>query len=209
MNYKKLKIALDEVLDGKHDAKFEEVIGSIHCMSRARVYAVINAVVSSMDPDEVYVEVGTYQGGSIISALLHNDASAIGVDSFGEFKDTNSMERTMENLLRFGVQARVGMLNMGYQKFFSEVDPRINIGAYYYDGEHNYEGQLAGMEAAWPYLHPGSIVMVDDLIYPEVSRAVNQFIANHVNNLKFTFVILPTESIDPVWWNGVCVLQVT
>lgn len=207
MDYQKLNSILPAVINGENDYMFQPVVDSLHCMSTPRVYAILNAVVSSTTG--IYVEVGTYQGGSLISALLGNDRQALGVDSFGEFTATNNLQTTVGNLEKFQVADRVQMHNMGFKEFFSKVPASFQIDAYYYDGEHNYDGQLAGMEAAWPYLRPGSAVIVDDLIYPEVTHAVNQFIANHARNLKFNFIMMPNESTDPVWWNGVCVLQVT
>lgn len=207
MDYKLLQTKLNEVLSGSHDSRFADVLSSIHCMSRARVYAVLNACVSAMDPGEIYVEVGTYQGGSLISALRDNDARAIGVDSFGEFKATNSLELTTKNLQTFGVLDRVTLHNMGFKEFFAQCSSDLNIQVYYYDGAHDYETQLAGMEAGWKFLQKGSIILVDDYTYPEVSRAVNQFIANHVGEIKFQFVMLPTENTDEIWWNGCVVMR--
>jgi len=209
MNHQDLQNRLESVLAGGHDQRFDDVLSSLHCMSRPRVYAVLNACVSAMDPGELYVEVGTYQGGSLISALRDNDARAIGVDSFGEFKETNNQEITRRNLATFfSVSPRVVLYNMGFKEFFAQCSANLKIQVYYYDGAHDYETQLAGMEAAWKFLLPGSIVLVDDLTYPEVTRAVNQFISNHVGNLKIKFVMLPEQNTDEIWWNGVCVLQV-
>ena len=208
MNYPKLKQQLEEVLAGARDWMFEGVMANLHCMSRPRVYAVINAIVSSMDMGELYVEIGCYQGGSLISALLGNDARAIGVDNFAEFQTTNNFEQTAENLKVFGVAERVNLKNMSYQDFFAQVPADFQIQTYYYDGAHDYPSQLAGMEAGWPFLHSGSIILIDDYFYPEVSRAVNQFVANHINAIKFQFVFLPTEGLDETYWNGVVVMRV-
>jgi len=208
MNYSKLKSMLEDVLAGHRDRFFEPVLAGMHCMSRPRVYAVLNACVSAMDPGELYVEVGTYQGGSLISALLGNEARAIGVDSFGEFKQTNNYEITTNHLSAFGVLDRVTLHNMRFQEYFfahHPVDRKIQV--YYYDGAHDYQTQLAGMEAAWDFLQKGSILLVDDYTYPEVSRAINQFVANHVDQVKFQFVMLPIENVDDTWWNGCVVLR--
>jgi cephalosporin hydroxylase len=186
---------------------FDDVLASVHCMSRPRVYAVLNACVSAMDPGELYVEVGTYQGGSLISALRDNDARAVGVDSFGEFQTTNNQETTLKNLETYGVLPRVALHNMGFQEYFALVPADFRIQVYYYDGAHDYETQLAGMEAAWPFLQKGSIVLVDDYSYSEVSRAVNQFVANHIDQIKFQFVMLPIENVDETWWNGCVVMR--
>jgi hypothetical protein len=158
MNNTKLYELLEDAMQGKRDLMFADVISNIHCMSRARVYAIINAVVSSLEEGEIYVEVGAYQGGSLISALLGNISKAIGVDSFSEFKETNSYEQTQRNLETYKVDDRATLLNMSYQEFFAELSPDFRIRAYYYDGEHNYHGQLAGMEAAWKFLSSGSLV---------------------------------------------------
>lgn len=208
MNYAKLKEMLQEVLAGRHDERFAGVVSTLHCMSTPRVYAVINVAVSCMEPNELYVEVGTYQGGSLISALLGNSARAMGIDSFGEFKDTNSLERTVGNLEKFGISDRVEFHNMGFAEFFASRPAEFRIQVYYYDGAHDYETQLAGMEASWPFLSPGSLIIVDDYTYREVARAVNQFVANHIDHVKFQFVMLPTEDFDPIWWNGCLVMKV-
>jgi len=207
MNDQKLQELLEETLAGKRDHLFEPVLAGMHCMSRPRVYAVLNACVSAMEPGELYVEVGTYQGGSLVSALLGNDAQAIGVDSFGEFTQTNDIGLTTQNLYGFDVLNRVALLNMTFKDFFAMYPPS-KIQVYYYDGAHDYETQLAGMEAAWSFLQNGSIVLVDDYIYPEVSRAVNQFVANHIGQVKFLFVMLPMQNTDKTWWNGCVVMRI-
>lgn len=208
MNYPKLRNELESALAGEKDDCFSEIFKSLHCMSAPRVYAVINAIVSCMDAGEMYIEVGCYQGGSLIAALLDNQAQAIGVDNYSEFQTTSSFQRTLNNLNQFGVAPRVSLKNMSYKDFFADVLLDFQIAAYYYDGEHNYEGQLAGMEIAWSHLHSGSIVIVDDLFYPEVNRAVNQFIANHVSQVRVLCAIDSLNDCDSVWWNGVCVLRV-
>lgn len=207
MNYQMLKTRLEDVLAGQCDHMFDDVLSSIHCMSRPRVYAVLNACVSAMGSSDLYVEVGTYQGGSLVSALRDNDAFAVGVDSFSEFQQTNNLEITRRNLETFGVLDRVTLYNMGFQEYFAHCPADIKIQVYYYDGAHDYETQLAGMEAAWPFLQKGSIILVDDYTYPEVSRAINQFVANHVGEVKFVFVMLPTENTDGTWWNGCVVMR--
>jgi predicted O-methyltransferase YrrM len=208
MNFNKLRTELEDVLAGKHDARFAEVLSHLHCMSTARVYAVINAVVSCMEPHELYVEVGCFQGGSLISSLIGNDAHAIGVDNYSEFRDTSNYERTLENINKFGMADRALLNNMSYEDFFSSLPKDFKIQVYFYDGAHAYEPQLAGMEAAWSHLQPGSIVIVDDLLYPPVNLAVNQFIANHINQIKPLLIIDSLGDTDPVWWNGVCCLRV-
>jgi hypothetical protein len=208
MDRLKLEVRLADAVKGLNDARFLRLVSSIHVMSTPRIYSILNAIVSCMDEDELYVEVGTYQGGSLISALMDNNARAIGVDNFAEFKQTNSYERTLGNLQAFNVSDRAVLRDLSYQEFFKSVPADFKMQVYYYDGEHNFEGQLAGMEAGWQYLSAGSIMLVDDYLYPEVSHALNAFISNHKNNLRLMFVTLPFNPVDMVWWNGCVVMEV-
>lgn len=208
MNFTKLTTVLTDAVAGVYDADFLPVISNLHCMSTPRVYAILNAIVSCMDPEEFYLEVGTYQGGSLISALLGNTARAIGVDSFEEFTQTNNFDLTRSNLDRFGIGDRATLVNANFRSFFASFAMKHDrIGVYYYDGAHGYEVQLAGMEAAWQFLSPGALIVVDDFSYPEVQLAVNQFIANHINDIKPLFVFDPIHSTDETWWNGCVVLR--
>jgi predicted O-methyltransferase YrrM len=207
MDYIKLTKGLTEAIAGYYDDDFLRVVNAIHCMSRPRIYAVLNACVAAMEPGEIYVEVGTYQGGSLISALLNNQARAVAIDSFEEFQQTNNFRTTQDNLITFGVAERVQLYDCNYQTFFAEHRLSVPISVYYYDGAHGYEVQLAGMEAAWPFLAPGALIIVDDYTYPEVTLAVNQFMANHINDVKFQFMFDPIQSTDETWWNGCVVLR--
>lgn len=208
MNYQKLESELAQVLLGQRDNNFREIFEKIHCMSRPRVYAIINACVNAMEPGELYVEVGTYQGGSLIAALQGNSARAIAVDSFGEFSKTNSLLITHNNLRAFAVDERVSFHNMNFEDFFAGCLPTLKIQIYNYDGQHDYAGQLAGLEAGWKFLQSGSLVIVDDYCYPEVASAVHDFVHNHPAQIKFQFVMLPEKGLDVIWWNGVVVLRV-
>lgn len=207
MDYKKLIQRLTESLAGYYDDDFISVTQSIHCMSTPRMYAILNACVSAMEPGELYVEVGTYQGGSLVSALLNNQAKAIGVDSFEEFQQSNSYDITLGNLLRFGVADRANLINKGFADFFREFPDHLKISVYYYDGAHGYEVQLAGMEAAWRFLAPGALILVDDWNYPEVHLAVNQFMANHINDIKALLIFDPIQNSHETWWGGCVVLR--
>lgn len=208
MNNQKFQTMLENVLLGNMDHAFDNLVKTIHCMSSPRVYGVLNACVSAMEADELYVEVGTYQGGSLIAALLNNTAQAIGVDNFSEFNTTNNFDRTLNNLVTFGIASRASLKNMSYQEFFKDLPDNFKIQVYYYDGAHDYQNQLNGCEAAWPYLQKGSLILVDDYFYPDVHRALNQFIANHIDQIRCVFILHPVKDLDPLWWNGVVVLQV-
>jgi predicted O-methyltransferase YrrM len=209
MNYKRLASEIENVLAGKEDKAFVEIFQKVQCMSSPRVYGIINACVNAMEDGEIYLEVGSYQGGSMIAALQGNQAKAIGVDSFAEFTKTNSLSITMGNFQTFGVADRITFHNMGYKEFFDwHTGPTFKVAVYYYDGQHDAKGELEGIEACWEFLQSGSLIIIDDTRYPEVRQAINQFVAKHPDLLECLFAILPDHEFDKHWWNGITVLRV-
>lgn len=209
MNHEQLAKELEEVLAGQKDNAFTALFAKVQCMSSPRVYGVINACVNAMETGEIYLEVGTYQGGSLIAALMGNQARAIAVDSFGEFAKTNNLDATLNNLSDFGVRDRVSFHNMSFQEFFDwHTSPAFKVAVYYYDGQHDVKGELEGLEACWEFLQSGSLIIVDDTRYPEVRQAVNQFVTNHPDLLEYVFVMTPAHEFDKNWWNGIIVLRV-
>jgi len=165
-------------------------------------------LVSCIDVGEIYLEVGTYQGGSLISALLGNFVPAVAVDNFSEFTGTNSEALLREHLARFDMTDRVEFHNMDVIDFFTNRFPVTEkIGVYYYDGAHNYNDQYAGMAAGLEFLHPGAALVVDDLFYPEVRNAITDLLHDNKGFLKPVLIIEAPDDADQEWWNGIAVLQ--
>jgi len=208
MDSKKFTRMLPALLDPRRGEYFRTVISSFHCMSAPIPLSILNGLVSCMDVGEVYLEVGTYQGGSLISALMENYAPAIAVDNFSEFTGTNSEALLRKHLAQFGVDDRVEFHNMGYADFFKNRLPVTEkIGVYYYDGAHNYEDQYAGMAQGMEFLRPGAVLVVDDIFYPEVRNAITDLIYDNKQHIKPLLIIESPDDVDKEWWNGIAVLQ--
>ncbi len=208
MDTKKFTRALPSILKRDSTDQFKLVISSFHCMSAPIPLSILNTLVTCMDDDEIYLEVGTYQGGSLISALMGNSAQAIAVDNFAEFTTTNSEEILRANLTRFAVQDRIDFHNMGYAEFFkNHLSTDVKIGVYYYDGAHNYQDQYAGMSQGMEFLKPGAVLVVDDIFYPEVRHAIIDLLHDNKAHIKPLLIIEAPDDADQEWWNGIAVLQ--
>lgn len=65
--------------------QFQPIINSVQTTTTANSMQLLNFAVECMSPDEVYGEIGCFQGGSLIAALLNNpEITACGVDDFSE-----------------------------------------------------------------------------------------------------------------------------
>jgi predicted O-methyltransferase YrrM len=188
--------------------KYQPIRDAIMTMAQLRFLATMNQLAQCLGENEVYMEVGTFQGGSLVGSLLGNSARAVAVDNFAQFTDTNTQERLMHGLELFGVKDRVEFYNQDFHEFFA--DPMVNgyaVGLYYYDGAHDVQNTLNGLELGFPHVVKDGIIVLDDTLYPEVCIGLNQFLGNHPDEVKILCSISPNESWHPDWWNGTIMLQ--
>jgi hypothetical protein len=193
-------------LPGPALAKFDGIINRCNGMSRSRLMKLLNAAVGLIGEDEVYLEVGSYQGGSLVSALFENDAKAVSVENFSQFTESNSQSILWDNLLKFDMENRVIMENDDFRSFFAnKAATELKIGVYFYDGAHDTQSQLDGYELALPYLADQCLIFVDDYRYPEVKESVRLFLLAHPE-FHVIFEREPAENFDPYWWDGLVIL---
>jgi predicted O-methyltransferase YrrM len=185
----------------------------LRSQGQPRFRAMMNALVRCMEGDEVYLEIGSYQGGSMIGALLNNDKRAYAVEDFREFYGdpiVDNTRATLENNLRaFGVFERVTLYETDFHAFFDcvTIPP---VGLYYYDAQHATKDTLEGFELGFPHVVKGGFIIADDIAWDMVSLALNQFIGAHPAELKIVFAATPNGKegwLDDDWWNGVIVFQ--
>lgn len=157
---------------------------SVSGMSTENIRFLINEIVRRYAQNGVYLEVGTYQGGSLLSAALGNPSTrCIGIDNFSQFDPEGKNETFLRrNLAGFGDPANIEFYNEEYRAAFGRLfggAPAAKVDVYYYDGEHSYRGQIDGLEAALPYLAERCIVLVDDVTWLHVARANRDFLRRH------------------------------
>lgn len=187
--------------------------GSIHTMAKPKFLAVLNRLVGLMSTNEVYLEVGTYQGGSLCGAMLGNERRAIGVDDFSGFPATSNETMLTQNLKRFNLSEKVAFYNMGYKNFFNGlVGENIRVGLYYYDGAHDDVSTEDGLERGFPFVNVGGFLVLDDTSYAQVQEGLNRFLGKHPRGVRVAFCAQPDNlpgKFDDTWWNGTVILEKT
>jgi protein O-GlcNAc transferase len=81
-------------------SQFQPIINSLQTTTTANAMQLLNFAVECMSSEEIYCEIGCFQGGSLIGTLLnHSQITACAVDDFSEF-DTfgDSSDNLAENL---------------------------------------------------------------------------------------------------------------
>jgi protein O-GlcNAc transferase len=155
--------------------------------------------------EESYVEVGTFRGTSLISALRENDGlDAVAIDDFS-FRD-GSREQLDANLERFGLGGRPTVLEGDFEEVLrGDALAGRRVGVYYYDAGHTYEQQLAGLRLIEPHLADEALLIVDDSDWERVDRADRDYLASQPR-ARLLFDIPGDEKGFPHWWKGVHVI---
>lgn len=191
------------------DGCFAEVLESVASFTSPCVLQLLSHAVSFLENGERYAEVGTFQGGTLIGALLrHPTVLATAIDNFSEFDPHGTNHHALgANLSRFGLQDRVEFLNASFEQVFLENSVTGgNFGVYLYDGIHDYRSQLLGLQLAIPHLAERALIIVDDSNFPAAKQAAWDFVALRPEASVLAEVRTPGNR-HPTFWNGLMLLS--
>lgn len=163
-------------------------------------------------PNTNYLEVGTWQGSTFVSALYNNHdyiSSAVAIDNWSEFATGNPEVNFHLNTSRFLNKNRFAFYN---QNSFS-VDKKnlklsgpVNI--YFYDGDHSAQSQKAAFTYFNDILADTFIAIVDDFNWSAVQKGTKDAF-EELNYQVLYEIFLPAVYKDSGdlqnWWNGLYV----
>jgi Methyltransferase domain len=173
-------------------------------MSTFAVGAIINYTVSCMKPDTSFVNVGVWNGFTLLSGMLGNpDKRCVGVDNFSEFGGPR--EQFLSRFNSYKSEAH-HFYDADYRDYF-ENSHSGEIGFYIYDGNHSYENQMAGLKTAEPFLGQGAIVLVDDTNGVEPRQATLDFIGRNASKYELLLDACTRGNKHPTFWNGIMVFR--
>ncbi len=156
--------------------QFRQVLAQVQGMTTVNILQLLNFAVACMEANEVYCEVGTSQGATLIGALLEHERMAYAVDEpTGE-----NLAILTYNLAKFGLEEQVGVCTQNFEQFFSdlrEIDTDDKIGVYFYNGSHDYRSQLLGLLLVRPFLSNQALIVVNNSNWGTVQQSVWDFIA--------------------------------
>lgn len=193
----------------------------VYGMASSKKLRLLNLAVSLLlsNQSECYCEIGTFQGKSLVGALMNNQLKcAIACDNFSEFDVMGSPQNQTilkKNLEKYGLAKQIQFFDCNFSRLFSDWK-KLNlppIGVYFYDGAHDEESQFQAIFLAEPFLAVEAIVIIDDWRFAQDSesyakagtlRAIgeskNQWLLLHELKAKY-------NGDRVLWWNGVGVLS--
>lgn len=169
-----------------------------------------------------YLEVGTWFGSSLVSALCANPAllSAVVVDDWSEFGGTRAeFDANVTDVLG-GAPPSLTVVDGDCWRCLSPAPPPClrpaSVDIYVYDGPHAEEDHTRAITHFWPCLAERAIVVVDDWNWAHVRRGTLLGLAAVEAHVLFATSVThamqdghtpaPTSHTD--WWNGVGVFVV-
>ena len=95
-----------------------------------------------------FVNVGVWQGFTLLAGMLNQDKTCVGIDNWSQFQTARFEENAPakdEFLKRFAQSKSSNhfFYEMDYEIYFQHHHPDP-IGFYFYDGSHRYEDQFKG-----------------------------------------------------------------
>ncbi len=139
----------------------EELLENIGGWAAVGLMNLLNFGVKCMDPEEEYLEIGTFGGRSLVGALYDNDRLAQVFDPFGsEHSEPEEILRSWNKTINeYGIEDRITFYRMYCEQFRGQLP---KIGLFLYDGNHDSGHTYEGLKNFEGYLADKSIIIVDD-----------------------------------------------
>lgn len=191
-------------------------------LSGAKTVGLIQRLAGLYDGDvhACYLEIGVYQGLTLVSAALAAPRLAcLGIDNFVTLDPEGKNKRIAnERIQKFKIP-NATLIDSDFEEAIAKLDALLlerKIGVYFIDGPHDYRSQMVCLLVAKRYLHDNAVIVVDDANYPDVRRANRDFLLGH-SNFRLAFeayspahpanmTTIERARWEKSWLNGVNVL---
>jgi len=158
---------------------------------------------------ERYLEIGTCRGGSavVVSAALDDlgKGKAFGIDPKWAVSDETA--NLIKNRFTFVEGPSPQVLPIVAEMAGGKFDMIL------IDGDHSFKSALADLEGSLPLASPGGIILLHDAYWPEVMKAINQFMKAHPENISDCGMVATScnHFVGPTrteCWGGIYMLRV-
>jgi hypothetical protein len=184
-------------------------------LSSNRIRHFLNSLCSH--DDAVYLEVGTYVGGTFFAATMNNNVKCFGVDDFSEanvkpltnnirWQDCGNPYDVFVNYWERYENGNAAFIKSSVSELTEDdFDAKPNI--LFYDANHDMMEQMNNLNHLLPFMDDQFILVVDDANFDGVVEGTMQFVEENQLEIFFERRILSGVIENPThWWNGIHVL---
>lgn len=189
--------------------------------SGKKLYGTLQRLAKDVLNDDVcYVEVGVYQGLTLLSSAMANENGAFyGIDNFAFFDPEGKNKNLVEaRTSKLGLENTI-LINEDYEEALENLEKHIGdkkVGIYFIDGPHDYRSQLMCLLLIKPYLAENAVILIDDSNYRHVRQANRDFLQT---NPAFKLLFESYTPAHPMnlkgrdkqhaldgWWDGINII---
>ncbi len=161
--------------------------------------------------DARYLEIGTWRGSSVCSAMFNNNATVVCIDNWSQFDGPK--EEFLNNFNKFkGNNNAIFIENDCYKVDINILTTKFNI--FMYDGEHSYDSQYKALSYYYDCLDDIFIFIADDWNWENVRNGTHKSIEDlklkilHEKEIRLTNdnSHTPINYAKMSWWNGLYVV---
>ena len=153
-----------------------------------------------------YLEIGTYKGGTICSAISNNpDLTSYAIDDFSEFNQNLNVEAELNsNINRFRDTTKSVTFIKGDSFTLDKNLITSKIDFYLYDGGHSKEDHIKALTDYFDKMNDVFVFIVDDYNWGDVSSGTQEAIQLLKDKCKVEkeWTFLTPANFSPVWHNG-------
>lgn len=190
-----LKRYADVLMNDKHDNVFENLKIITGGTTSSRIAKLLNFAVSQIDDSECYLEVGVYNGTTLCSASYNNEKDCIGIDNYNqgsvEYIDqkASDVKNRCLNSIRC-ISNKIKLIDKDFREVKKEeIEKPVAVA--FIDGKHDYPSVVENFEWLEPLLSDSAIIVLDDVNYLEVSKAMGYWIGKNGNHYDLLTYIKP------------------
>ena len=187
---KNLKVSLSQAI--AMNTKISDEIKFMSGMSGKKYRYLINNLVS-LTKNSRYLEIGSWAGSTVCSALYGNQAKAVCIDNWLKFETEEYVKKvynTKDQKKEFEINTKKIITEKIDFKFIESDFRKVNFNhlgkfnIYCYDALHDEKSQYDGISLVQPALDDVFILIIDDWNWPGVRKGT----LDALNNLKIDII---------------------
>lgn len=197
------------MVNARHDvSRITPEILSMSGMSGSKTRHFYNNIMSMKDAR--YLEIGTYKGSSVCSAMCNNTADVICIDNWSEFGGPKA--EFMMNFEKFKGKNNARFIEADCFSLDTSTLPKFNV--YMYDGSHDEDSHFNALAHFIYCMDDEFIFIVDDWNWENVRKGTLDSFQKLNLNVMYETEIRTTfdnshppmgSSIQQMWHNGMFV----
>jgi len=191
----------------KYESKITDGIKVIDGMSGKKTRHFYNNICSM--EDSRYLEIGTWKGSSVCSAMCNNKMTCVAIDDWSEFDGPKDV--FLENFEEFKGDNDATFIEENCWNVDVSKLGKFNI--YMYDGNHSESSHFQALDHYLPCLDDTFIYLVDDWNAPDVREGTINSIKHNKLDIMYQKEIRTTDNdthaypygIHSDWHNGISI----